>query len=86
MTSGSGFKTSFLKVKTMNSTAAKVQNLSDKVFQILKNKGFSKVFNDIDFNYFKIQSADKQFPDEWIAEQFIFWNSHELSDFADYEF
>lgn len=70
----------------MNSTAAKIQNLSDKVFQLLKDRGFSKVFNDVDFLYFKKESADKQCPEEWIAEQFIFWNSHELSDFADYEF
>lgn len=70
----------------MNSTATKVQNLSDKVFQILKLQGFSKFFNEIDFKYFEKESENQQSPAEWIAEQFIFWNTHQLSDFADYEF
>ncbi len=70
----------------MNSTATKVQNLSENVFEILKNQGFSKLFNEVDFKYFKKESKNKLDPAEWIAEQFIFWNSHELSDFADYEF
>jgi len=70
----------------MNSTATKVQKLSDKVFEILKNRGFSKLFNYVDYRYFKKESENQTHKAEWIAEQFIFWNSHELSDFADYEF
>lgn len=70
----------------MTATATKIQNLSDMVYQILKDKGFSKLFNYEDYRYFKKQSKDHPNPAEYIAQQFIFWNSHELSDFADYEF
>ena len=70
----------------MNATATKLQNLSDKVYQILAARGFSKLFNYEDYRYFKMQSENKHDRAEYIAEQFIFWNTHEESDFADYEF
>ncbi len=70
----------------MTAESTKVQNLSDTVYQILKEKGFSKLFNINDFLFFEKESFFKQNPAQWIAEQFISWNSHELSDFADYEF
>lgn len=70
----------------MTAESTKVQNLSDTVYQILKEKGFSKLFNISDFLFFEKESFFKQNPAQWIAEQFISWNSHELSDFADYEF
>lgn len=70
----------------MNATATKVQKTSVLVLQILERKGFSKVFNWTDYRYFKKESKGQRHPAEWIAEQFIFWNSHEPSDFADYEF
>ena len=64
----------------------KIQKLSDKVYQELNSKGFSKLFNWSDYLFFKKESVDKINRAQWIAEQFISWNSHELSDFADYEF
>lgn len=70
----------------MTAESTKVQNLSDTVYQILKEKGFSKLFNWSDYLFFKKESVDKINRAQWIAEQFISWNSHELSDFADYEF
>ena len=68
----------------MTATATKVQKLSDLVYQILSEKGFSKLFNFEDYRYFKKQSENHPNRAEYIAEQFIFWNSHEESDFADY--
>ena len=70
----------------MTTTATKLQNLSDKVYSILSEKGFSKLFNEIDFKYFRKQSKGKKDRADYIAEQFIFWNNNNLSDFADYEF
>lgn len=70
----------------MTTESTKLQKLSDKVYQILEAKGFSKLFNWEDYRFFKKESAGKQNREEFIAEQFILWNSHELSDFADYEF
>lgn len=70
----------------MTAESTKLHKLSDKVYQILKEKGFSKLFNWSDYLFFKKESVDKINREQWIAEQFISWNSHELSDFADYEF
>lgn len=70
----------------MTAESTKLHKLSDKVYQILKEKGFSKLFNWSDYLFFKKESIDKINRAQWIAEQFISWNSHELSDFADYEF
>ncbi len=70
----------------MTAESTKVQKLSDKVYQILQERGLTKIFNWEDYRFFKKESQNKQNPAQWIAEQFIFWNSHELSDFADYEF
>ncbi|MEC5156677.1 hypothetical protein [Chryseobacterium sp. MP_3.2] len=70
----------------MTTESTKIQKLSDKVYQILEEQGFTKLFNFEDYRFFKMQSTDKPNPAQWIAEQFISWNSHELSDFADYEF
>lgn len=70
----------------MKTNTAKIQKLSDKVYQILKDKGYSKIFNWSDYNFFKKESANKHNRAQWIADQFIAWNNHELSDFTDYEF
>lgn len=70
----------------MSTTATKIQKLSDKVYQILSEKGFSKLFSWDDYRYFKKETAGQPEQAEKIAELFIFWNSHEVSDFADYEF
>ena len=67
----------------MSTTATKIQKLSDKVYQILSEKGFSKLFSWDEYVYFRKETAEQA---EKIAELFIFWNSHEVSDFADYEF
>ena len=86
MTSERGFHHNNFKKIIMNATATKVQKLSDLVYQILSEKGFSKLFNEVDYHYFKQQSHDKPDQAEYIADLFIFWNTHEESDFADYEF
>lgn len=70
----------------MNSTGTKIQKVSEKVLEILTEKGLSKIFNYEDYNYFKKECKNAQNRAEAIAEKFIFWNSHELSDFADYDF
>ncbi|MGV8914398.1 MAG: hypothetical protein ACOH1X_03005 [Kaistella sp.] len=70
----------------MTTESTKIQKLSDKVYQILEEQGFTKLFNWEDYRFFKRESKDKPNPAQWIAEQFINWNTHELSDFADYEF
>ena len=70
----------------MSTTATKIQKLSDKVYQILCEKGFSKLFSWDDYRYFKKETVGQPKQAEKIAELFIFWNSHEISDFADYEF
>ena len=70
----------------MSTTATKLQKLSDKVYQILCEKGFSKLFSWDDYRYFKKETVGQPKQAEKIAELFIFWNSHEISDFADYEF
>lgn len=72
--------------RPMTTESTKLQKLSDKVYQILKDKGFTKLFNWTDYQFFKKESANQANPAQWIADQFISWNSHELSDFADYEF
>jgi len=63
----------------------KIQKLSDKVYQELNSKGFSKLFNWEAYHYFKKMTAQKFNQVEAIVEMFIFY-SCDLSDFADYEF
>lgn len=70
----------------MSTTATKLQKLSDKVYQILTEKGFSKLFTWEDYVFFRKETAGQPNQADKIAELFIFWNSHEVSDFADYEF
>lgn len=70
----------------MTDESTKLQKLSDKVYQILKDHGFTKLFNWNDYEFFKKESETQPNRAQWIAEQFINWNSHELSDFADYTF
>ena len=70
----------------MNATETNLQKLSDLVYHILEKKGFSKLFNWEDYRFFKKESKTKPDRAEYIAEQFIYWNTHELSDFADYDF
>ena len=61
-------------------------NLSEKVKEILFRKGYSHIFNWNDYEEFKHSIKDAIFQAEAIANLFIEWNSHEVSDFADYEF
>lgn len=70
----------------MATNTAKVQNLSDLVYKLLSDQGLTKLFNWEDYRYFKKQSRGKRDRAVWIAQQFIKWNNHETSDFADYEF
>ncbi|WP_018676133.1 hypothetical protein [Riemerella columbina] len=73
----------------MNSTATKVQKISDIVFQELKKQGFSKYFNWIDYNYFKKNIDTSNLTDREVADKIVseFINYHsDVSDFAEYEF
>ncbi|MCX8533112.1 hypothetical protein [Chryseobacterium luquanense] len=60
-------------------------NLSSKVQETLFVKGYSQIFNWVDYFSYKNQTADKIFRAEAIAELFI-QNTSEISDYADYEF
>ena len=60
--------------------------LSEKVKEILFRKGYSHIFNWNDYEEFKHSTQDAIFQAEAIANLFIEWNSHEVSDFAEYEF
>ncbi|AQY21430.1 hypothetical protein [Riemerella anatipestifer] len=73
----------------MNPTATKVQKISDIVFKKLKQQGFSKYFNWIDYQYFKNIARKEYHTTQEIADKIVelFINYHnEFSDFADYEF
>lgn len=70
----------------MTTESTKIQKLSDKVYQILSERGFSKLFNWEDYRFFKKESKDHPNPAEYIAQSFISWNNNQLSDFADYTF
>ena len=70
----------------MSTTATKIQKLSDKVYQILSEKGFSKLFSWDEYVYFRKETAGQPEQAKKIADLFIFWNSNEVPDFADYEF
>lgn len=70
----------------MTTESTKIQKLSDKVYQILSERGFSKLFNWEDYRFFKKESKNHPHPEEYIAQAFISWNTHVLSDFADYTF
>ena len=61
-------------------------NLSEKVKEILFRKGYSHIFNWNDYEEFMHSTKDAIFQAEAIANLFIEWNSHEISDLADYEF
>ena len=74
-----------IKTNSMNAST-KVVKLSDKVYQILSEKGFSKLFSWDEYVYFRKETAGQPEQAKKIADLFIFWNSHEVSDFADYEF
>ena len=72
----------------MKTTETKIQNISDKVYEELKKEGFSKLFNWVDYNYFKKQVKTEGKSENIVSaivELFKFYNS-ETSDFADYEF
>ena len=43
----------------MSTTATKIQKLSDKVYQILSEKGFSKLFSWDEYVYFRKETAGK---------------------------
>lgn len=58
---------------------------SEQVKRILKDKGFSKIFNYTDYNYFKEQVKSAFNKVQAIAEMFIQENTTQ-SDFNDYIF
>ncbi|MFC7345958.1 hypothetical protein ACFQO9_04405 [Chryseobacterium zhengzhouense] len=60
-------------------------NLSNKVQETLFIKGYSHIFNWVEYLFYKNQTADKIFRAEAIADLFI-QNTCEISDYADYEF
>ena len=72
----------------MKTTATKIQKTSDKVYEELKKQGFSKLFNWVDYHFFKKQTANEKESNDHataIVNLFLYYNS-ETSDFADYEF
>lgn len=72
----------------MKTTSTKVQKTSDKVYEELKKQGFSKLFNWVDYHFFKKQTANETEPKNRVSaivNLFLYYNS-ETSDFADYEF
>lgn len=61
-------------------------NLKEKVLKILKNKGYSHLYNEFDFNYYKKRTS-KEFSQAFaIANLFIKDNSDQVSDFNEYLF
>lgn len=69
----------------MTITDHKDINLSSKVQEILYQRGYSHIFNWIDFLLYKRETKDAIFRGEAIAQLFI-ENTLELSDYAEYEF
>lgn len=73
----------------MNLTATKIQKTSDIVFNELKNLGFSKYFNWVDYQYFKKEAQNEALTGQELANRIVdlFLHYHnEVSDFADYIF
>lgn len=69
----------------MTTTDNKTTNLSERVKDILFIKGYDKVFNWDDFNYYIRMTAKAIHRAEAIANLFI-EESNEISDYAEYEF
>lgn len=69
----------------MTITDHKDINLSSKVQEILYQRGYSQIFDWIDFLLYKRETKNAIFPAEEIANLFI-ENTLELSDYADYEY
>ena len=65
--------------------STKILKLSDKVYNELNSRGFSKLFNWEDYRFFKKQTSGKFNQVQAIVDLFIFYACDE-SDFADYEF
>ena len=65
--------------------STKVLKLSDKVYNELNSRGFSKLFNWEDYRFFKSQTIGKFNQVQAIVDLFVFYACDE-SDFADYEF
>lgn len=63
-----------------------IKNLKEQVFEILYTKGYSKIFNDVDFNYYKKATRKAHNQAHSIASAFIEDNKNTRSDFADYVF
>lgn len=70
----------------MCTTVAKIQILRQTVEEILESIGFSRIFNEQDFSFLERHSRKEKNRAEWITKQFLEWNIHELSDFAEYEY
>lgn len=60
--------------------------LSDQVEKILREKGFSSVFNINDYRYFKKQAKNAFNKAHAIAELFISDNPSQNNDFSQYQF
>lgn len=60
--------------------------LSEQVKAILQSKGFSKIFNYNDYQYFKKQVSNSFNRAQEIADLFMTYNSDVESDFAEYLF
>ncbi len=71
---------------TSNSHKSNNFTLSTQVQKILHTKGYSRLFNFTDFQYYKKQVKDQFNKAEVIAELFIQENENELSDFQEYIF
>lgn len=71
---------------TSNSHKSNYFTLSSQVQTLLHEKGYSRLFNFTDFQYYKKQVKDQFNKAQAIAELFITENENELSDFHDYIF
>lgn len=60
--------------------------LSHQVEKILREKGFSAVFNINDYRYFKKQAKNAFNKAQTIAELFISENLNQNNDFSQYQF
>lgn len=71
---------------TSNTDKSNYFSLSHQVETILHKKGFSKLFNYTDYQFYKKQVKHNFNKAEAIAELFILDNESEISDFEEYIF
>ena len=63
-----------------------VNNLSQQVKEILSKKGFSKIYNDTDLQYFASQAKGAFNKADAIAQKFLEYFEDTQSDFNEYIF